>query len=248
MLVTSLDGENLDAALLGLYPEIAGQRVMITGISGTRGIDMVRSFAEHRARLVLQIAEANVATQGMLEMIAPMAGDVEACVEPFSDTAAFVKFARSAIARLGGIDTVINLIPLEPAGAAGASLESVEQRISDLFAGPCLLSRVAANRMRLTHTDGLILNVACPPRTTNATTRAFAAVAKATLAAMTRREAQTWAADGIRFNAIAPVQALGGAPRLSNEADMAALALYLAAGRGTALAGQVFEAEPAWAA
>lgn len=65
---------------------------------------------------------------------------------------------------------------------------------------------------------------------------------------MTRAEAHYWANDGIRFNAIAPVQSLGGAPRLSSEADMAALALYLAAGRGTALAGQVFEAEPAWAA
>lgn len=248
MLMTSLDGDNLDAAQLGLYPEIAGQRVLVTGITGSRGIDLVRAFAEHGARLVLQIAEADEATQGLLEMIAPMTLDVEAHAGRFEDNAAFVKFARRAVAHYGGIDTVINLIPLEPGAASGASLQSIEQRISDLFAGPLLLSRVAANRMRLTATPGLVLNVACPSRDAGAADRTFASIAKATLAAMTRAEARDWAHDGIRFNAIAPVQSLGGLPRLSSEADMAALALYLAAGRGAALAGQVFEAEPAWAA
>ncbi len=247
MLMTSLDGNDFDAAY-GLYPEIAGQRVLVTGITSSHGVDMVRSFAEQGARLVLQMNEANAATQGLLELIAPMTLDVEASVERFSESSAFVSFARKAVAHFGGIDTVINLIPLEPAPAASASLADIEQRISDLFAGPLLLARVAANRMRLTQTAGLILNVACPPLKADAQTRAFASVAKATLAAMTRSEAQTWAQDGIRFNAIAPVQSLGGAPRLSSGADMAALALYLAAGRGSALAGQVFEAEPAWAA
>lgn len=247
MLMTSLDGDNLDAAALGLYPEIAGQRVLITGISNSRGIDMARAFAEHGARLVLQISEPGNETHGLLEMIAPMTLDVEASFERFETNAAFVTFARNAVTRFGGIDTVINLIPLEPA-AASQSLDAVEQRISDLFAGPLLLSRVAANRMRLTQTEGLVLNVACPPLKADTGARAFASVAKATLAAMTHSEAQTWAKDGIRFNAIAPVQSLCGAPRLSSEADMAALALHLAAGRGSALAGQVFEAEPAWAA
>lgn len=248
MLMTSFDGDTFDSALLGLYPEIAGQRVLVTGISSTRGIDMVRVFAEHGARLVLQISDAGSETQAMLEMIAPMTLDVEASCERFEDNAAFVKFARNAVARFGGIDTVINLIPLEPASGADQSLIAIEQRISDLFAGPLLLARVAANRMRLTETEGLVLNVACPPLKADAATRAFASVAKSTLAALTRSEAHAWAKDGIRFNAIAPPQSLGGAPRLSSEADMAALALYLAAGRGSALAGQVFEAEPAWAA
>lgn len=248
MLMTSLDGDGFDAAALGLYPEITGQRVLITGISSSRGIDMARAFAEHGARLVLQISDACRETEALLEMIAPMTLDVEASVERFEDSAGFVKFARNAVTRFGGIDTVVNLISLEAASHAGTSLAAVESRISDLFAGPLLLSRVAANRMRLTQTEGLVLNVACPPFEADAGARAFASLAKATLAAMTRSEARNWAGDGIRFNAIAPVQSLGGAPRLSSEADMAALALYLAAGRGSALAGQVFEAEPAWAA
>ena len=71
MLMTSLGGNDFDAAC-GLYPEIAGQRVLVTGVSATHGIDMVRSFAEHGARLVLQMNEANAATQGLLELIAPM--------------------------------------------------------------------------------------------------------------------------------------------------------------------------------
>ena len=63
MLTTSLGGDDLDLAQFGLYPEIAGQRVLVTGITGERGIDMVRVFAEHGARLVLQMSETSEATQ-----------------------------------------------------------------------------------------------------------------------------------------------------------------------------------------
>lgn len=149
MLTTSLGGDDLDLAQFGLYPEIAGQRVLVTGITGERGIDMVRVFAEHGARLVLQMSETSEATQGLLEMIAPMTLDVEAHVERFEDTSGFVKFARGAVSHYGGIDTVINLIALDAAEGAGTSLAAIERRMSDLFAGPLLLSRVAANRMRL---------------------------------------------------------------------------------------------------
>jgi NAD(P)-dependent dehydrogenase (short-subunit alcohol dehydrogenase family) len=74
------------------------------------------------------------------------------------------------------------------------------------------------------------------------TDRAFAQVLRATLAAMTRREAQAWAEQGIRFNAVAPdVLSVVAKPSSGREADVAQLALYLAAGEGKSLSGVTFE-------
>jgi NAD(P)-dependent dehydrogenase (short-subunit alcohol dehydrogenase family) len=111
---------------------------------------------------------------------------------------------------------------------------------------PCLVSRIAANRMRLTLTDGVVLNIATMPESTDKMTRAFASVAKAALSAMTRGEACQWADQAIRFNAVAPAALSdGGEPALSGETDVAALALYLISGRGKSLSGLVFDAEAA---
>ena len=73
--------------------------------------------------------------------------------------------------------------------------------------------------------------------------QAFAAVAKAALTAMTRAQAEEWAGRAVRFNAIAPLAPTPGGRGLSGESGMAALALYLASGRGKELSGHVFEAE-----
>jgi NAD(P)-dependent dehydrogenase (short-subunit alcohol dehydrogenase family) len=82
-----------------------------------------------------------------------------------------------------------------------------------------------------------------PPRRGPA--QAFACVAKAALSALTRSQAEEWGDKAIRFNAIAPQTADARAePSLAGEPEVAALALYLASGRGKALSGHVFEAEP----
>jgi 3-oxoacyl-[acyl-carrier protein] reductase len=93
-------------------------------------------------------------------------------------------------------------------------------------------------------TEGLILNIATLAGPPQGPALAFAGVAKTALAAMTRTQAEEWAAKAIRFNAIAPPTAqVPAEPRLAGEPEVAALALYLASGRGKALSGLVFEAE-----
>ena len=111
---------------------------------------------------------------------------------------------------------------------------------------PCLLSRIAANRMALVLKEGLIVNVAMLVPPVDGPAHAFASVVKAAMTAMTRAQAEEWAGKAIRFNAIAPqtVQ-VPPTPSLAGEPEVAALALYLASGRGKALSGLVFEAEPA---
>jgi NAD(P)-dependent dehydrogenase (short-subunit alcohol dehydrogenase family) len=223
------------------YPELAGRRVLITGITSTHGVDIARAFAEYRTRLAVQLDEASEETQALAEVLVPDALDLSVHQGPLTGPEAIVAFARQAATTFGGLDTVINLVPLT-LGDAGHDLASVERRISDLMLRPCLIARVAANRMKLTHSAGLILHVGLLPKGATATERAFASAAKAALAAMTRKDAADWADDGIRVNAIAPETGPMSGHALAGEPDVAALALYLASGRGASLAGHIFDA------
>lgn len=226
------------------HPELAGKRILITGLTSGCGIDIVRAFAEHRTRLVLQFDETSESMDAIAEIAAPHALDIEAFGPVAADTEAVARFARGAVLAFGGIDTLINLVPLAP-GALGkaASVDDIERRISQRLLLPCLMGKIAANRMALSHIEGLILNVAMLTLPIRGPAQAFAAVAKTALAAMTRSQAQQWADKAIRFNAIAPQVSpmrpdRGGA----GEPEIASLALHLASGRGKELSGHVFEA------
>ena len=100
--------------------------------------------------------------------------------------------------------------------------------------------------MRMTLTEGLILNIVVLEGPVAGQSAIIAAMMRATLAAMTRTEAQTWAGNGIRINAIGPRVSLPGekAPvALASEPEIAAIALYLASNRARGLSGHVFQAE-----
>jgi NAD(P)-dependent dehydrogenase (short-subunit alcohol dehydrogenase family) len=231
------------------YSEIAGRRILMTGVSRTCGVDIARALAEQGAKLVLQFDEVSDEMQAVSEMLAPMATDIAVYSGAPKGTDAIVKFAQSAVTAVGGIDAVINLVSLGAPLSATASHQDVERAVSELLLLPCLVSRIAANRMRLTMTEGIVLTVATLPETEvgkapTSMKRAFASVAKAALATMTRGEARQWADQSIRFNAVAPAALSNGLdPALEGENDIAALALYLISGRGKSLSGLVFDAE-----
>ena len=227
------------------YPELQGRRVLVTGVTDAEGIDIARAFAEHGARLVVQVDADPLAAAALGEMLALTAAELTLIECPLAGADEIVAFARRAVAVYGGIDAVINVVPLHLGYAADDHLEAIEARISEVLMAPCLVARVSANRMRLLQIDGLILHVATMPRNADARGRAFASAAKATLAAMTRDDAHAWAGDGIRVNAVAPETGGFVGRGLTSEADIAALALFLAAGRGRALTGHILEADAA---
>jgi NAD(P)-dependent dehydrogenase (short-subunit alcohol dehydrogenase family) len=229
------------------YPELAGKRVLITGLTSRCGVDVARAFAEHKGRLVLQFSESSEAMQTVAEIIAPSALEVEAYgpLARADDEGEVSEFARTASKVFGGLDIVVNLVPLEPrALAITATVEDVERLVAQNLAAPFLISRIAANRMSMMLTDGLVLNVATLAGAPRRARQTFAAVAKAALSALTRAQAEEWAGRGIRFNAVAPQTAVAdaGGPRLAGEPDVASLALYLASGHGRTLSGCLFEA------
>ena len=141
----------------------------------------------------------------------------------------------------------INLIEVSPSDIAGrSSLDEIETLVSQKLSAATLMTRVIANRMRLTLTEGLVLNVVLMAPATNDAEQAFTGILRAALATVTRREAQTWADKAIRINAIGPRGAIDeaqGGACLTSGTDIAALALYLASRKGRQLTGHIFDAE-----
>jgi NAD(P)-dependent dehydrogenase (short-subunit alcohol dehydrogenase family) len=230
-----------------LYPELRGARVLVTGLTSERGYDIARGFADAGCRLIVHTSEQNATTDAMLELLANGDTDVAALHEPLTSNDAGVRLAQSAAHAFGGIDCVINLIdtPSEPL-SPHADYDELEDLVSRILGPACLITRVAANRMRTTWVEGLILNILTGDAPINDSEATLQALLRQALGAMTRGEARARAADGIRINAIAPLGAsLDGrsAPDvLSSEADIAALALHMSSKRGQTMTGMVFDA------
>ena len=143
------------------YPELAGKRVLITGLTSRCGVDIVRAFAEHKGRLVLQLDEQSEATETIAEIAAPSALEIKAFGPIGAEADAVTRFAQGPTQVLGGLDVVVNLVPLTvPRLPADATTADIERIVADRLTVPCLLSKVAANRMNMVLTEGLILNVA----------------------------------------------------------------------------------------
>lgn len=240
MLTSTL--ESLDYA--AEYPDLVGRRVLVSGIRGPVGIEVARLLAEQKVRIVLQADQDGPETNALAEIVAASALDVRLFAGPLADPDAMLRFARTAVQSFGGLDAVVNIAhAVEP---EDGSEKAVERAVTAMLAVPCLVSRVAANRMRTTMTAGTILNMIALPRRAPPRTRIAAAIARTTLAELTRRDATTWGPDGIRINAVAPdlgLVAAGGstAVAVTGAADLATLAVHLASDRGSRLSGLVFE-------
>jgi NAD(P)-dependent dehydrogenase (short-subunit alcohol dehydrogenase family) len=224
------------------YPELAGKRVLVTGVAGPLGIDVVRAFAEARTRLVIQADEDGHETRAMAEIIAPSAMDVKLFPGALEGAHAKLRFAREAAQKFGGLDVVVNLAQTpEPDGETDAA--AIEGLVADALAMPVLATRVAANRMRTMLSPCVIVNIVTTPRHATPAATLLAQLARHALASFTRTEAQAGAGDSIRISAIVPAPARTDEHHaISSTADVATLALHLASGRGTHLSGLVFEA------
>ena len=238
MLISEIEG--LDFA--PEYPELLGKRVLITGLSGSLGLEIARAFSEARTRLVLHTTQDGPEAVALGEIVAERAMDTRLFSGPFAGHQAILEFARTAIQSFGGVDAVINLAEITEPPASASEVE-IERHVTDLLSVPCLVSKVAANRMRTTLTEGAILNIVTEQRGASPRTRQLGAIARAALAGLTRTEAQAAADVGIRVNAIAPGAAFADrGKQISSEPDVATLALHLACSRGHQLSGLVFEA------
>ena len=148
---------------------------------------------------------------------------------------------------MGGIDAAINFASFSEQDvmllASGHDAEAVVARkLEPLFE----VSEVALNRMRLTLTEGVILNVVTLEGPRSPALSLLGDVARAMLADVTRGLARDWAKHGIRVNAVAPAASVSaqlfGSTGPSSQ-DVALLAMDIVSDPSSGLSGHVLDAE-----
>jgi NAD(P)-dependent dehydrogenase (short-subunit alcohol dehydrogenase family) len=231
------------------FPELARSRVLITGLSSAQGFDVARAFADHGARLVIQSAEDTPEMTELAAVLAQSTSDLTFFNTPLLASEDAKRLGQGAAQSLGGIDSVVNLVSLDArAMRAVETMGDVDALVAQALRNPLLLTEVVANRMRLTWTEGSILNVVAMPDAFGGRATLVADALRAELADMTRGLAERWAEHGVRVNAVGPPSSvatlMGGAGRVA-DADLAALALRLASGKCRSVSGHLLDPEGA---
>jgi NAD(P)-dependent dehydrogenase (short-subunit alcohol dehydrogenase family) len=246
------------------YRELAGRRVLITGVAPGIGASLARAFAAQGARLILQFEARTVDIGGLADEIAGSAAELR--VFPCNlQTAQFagdiMRADRGAVERLvsiasaayGGLDLVVNHSNLAAGGTGrpGDTAHDAEDVVNALLTLPCLVTEQAAAVMSRQADAGVITNIstfaAVTPRD-----YALHALLTTSLAAMTAGMARTWELSGPRVHALAPLSyalddrdPLAGFDSLASDAgpadhdEIARTALFLASRRADVLNGQL---------
>ena len=240
MLMTVM-GRNSSASY---YGELAGVRVLITGLSPSCGVDVARKFADHRGRLVVHANAASPELDAVTTMLAETASEVKLYTDACSDSDSSIRFAKTAAQAFGGLDVVVNLIPISAAEMRDrTSATQVEDLVAEKLMLPLHVTRIVANRMQVMLNEGLVLNAIVMQAPQTQGEAAVAGYVRQALGAVTRGEAERWAPQGIRVNGVAPTTMLADSgAAVASEPDIAALALYLASRPGRTLTGQLFDA------
>ncbi|WP_333793406.1 SDR family NAD(P)-dependent oxidoreductase [Hyphomicrobium sp.] len=226
-------------------PELAGCRVLVTGLTTDFGFDVARSFADRGARLIVQSPDAGPALTELATLLADNAREMHLFDAPLDSEADAARLVQTVAQELGGIDAMVNLACVERAFVDGLETPGdVERLVSEVLRLPLRLTEVAANRMRLVWREGVILNAVRMSSASGGRAMMLADVLRAELAALTRGLAREWAEHGISINAVAPpssVAVLTGETEAS-EADLAAVAIELASRKGRGVSGHVLDA------
>ncbi len=226
--------------------ELRGARILITGLSATAGVDIARAFAEINARLIVHTIDMQPEVTALVALLSQSAAEMKLYTDPIARPDDAIRLAQNAQQAYGGLDAVINLQSISRTEMQNiATQQQVEALIAAKLTPLTHITHVAANRMRVVLSEGSVLNVLTAPKPQNAREAAIAGIARTALAAMTRGEAGQWADQAVRINGVGPrsISAHAAGASLTNEPDLAALALYLASRRGKTLSGHIFDAE-----
>lgn len=214
------------------------RRVLVAAPSSDLADALCQAFQRRGSRLVSFHTDA------------PEAGNAQVAPPPYAQTAtaqairnATIPRLRSAFSEHAGFDIVVNVINLQsPASAELDAHDDIEQQISTQFQAAAIITKITADRMALTMTNGVIVSILDYGLNAGRIEQACAMLARSLLQAMTRSQAAAWASDGLRINAIAPhmdqADRFDGSARQSTE--LADLALFMASSRAPNLTGLTF--------
>jgi len=224
--------------------ELQGARVLITGLRPSLGFDVARAFADHGARLVVQSPEDTSEVTEIAAVLAENSTEMHLFNDPLADDGEAARLVRTAAQGLGGLDAVVVLVSLD-AGAADAleTAEDVETLVAATLRVPLRVAETAANRMRLTLTEGSILLVVRLAEGRGGRRAMLADVLRTRLSELTRGLAEAWACHGIRVNGIAPPSSIGAmiGEAQASDADLAVVAIQLADRKGRDVSGHLLD-------
>jgi len=245
-------------------PRLEGKNVIITGASGALGSAMCRAAAREGAGVLL--ADLNFAgAEHLAEELRGAGARAEACPLDLGDPASVEAMIAAAVARLGGLDALVN-------NAADTAMVKRDGRIEDMdievwdetmrvnLRGTMLACKYAIPALRA-RGGGAIVNVSSGSAIRGAQTISAYGASKAALIALSQYVAAQHGQEGIRCNALLPgvIMVAGSAqffgpvrdavldqhlsPRLGQPDDIAEAVLWLIADSGAYVNGQAISVD-----
>jgi NAD(P)-dependent dehydrogenase (short-subunit alcohol dehydrogenase family) len=239
MVFRVMDRSEVQGLTEAKVPELQGARVLVTGIHRACGADIVRAFAGQGARVLVQINDPSLSADALTETASGSVLEVAAQPADGFDGLAATRLAQKAAAAMGALDVAVNVIPFSSLDGDGlASADDLEDVLARKLSAALKSTAVLANRMGLTWTSGLVLNVLTlggPDDAQDAADPMLQLLLRDALALTTRLEAQRWAPQGVRINGVVYA---GDETGMTDEDPIAAAAEAMARGAPTAVAMQ----------
>lgn len=247
------------------------RRVLVTGAAGDIGIALMTAFAREGARVIgVDIDEGALATAATSSDTDAAPTRIDWLICDVADEASVAAAVDQAVARLGGLDVLINnAAAVVPHGAVDEiSLADWRRALDVNLTGAMLMSRAALPALRR-EGGGVIVNMASQLGQRAKAGRAAYGAAKAGLLHLTRIMALDHADEGVRVVSLSPGAVLTGrvirrygsvaaaeaalAPdhplgRLGRPEEVAAAALYLASEEAAFMTGADIRLDGGYAA
>lgn len=202
---------------------LADKRVVVAGSATGIGAATARRLCEEGARVLLADIDA--------ERVEQVAGELDAdwCRFDLFDPGSITDLARTAAARLGGLDGLANVAAdlrpdtiLRDADVLGMEIEVWDRTLTANLRGVALLIQ-ATVPLLLEAGGGSIVNVSSEAAVAGERERPAYASSKAGLEALTRHVATRWGRKRVRCNAVSPGAVLTDALRDNLDEDTIAL-------------------------